>query len=138
MTIETRTFTQSMKELTSDFQRDMLAFVQSEGSHGVTDDEAQGYFNKGHGTTSSALSTLHKQGYITRLKEKRGRFTVYVMPKFVEGRDTHPPYTNKGLIPADHSVCEATEHVLVLTVEALKAEVKELKKKWRTSRALSD
>ena len=41
-----------------------------------------------HGTVSGALSVLHKTERIARLTEKRGRCRVYVLPEYVNGRDT--------------------------------------------------
>jgi hypothetical protein len=113
--MDEKTYHQSGKTLTSEFQQQVFSYVRTRGSYGVTDAELQGYFDKGHGSTSSALSTLHKNGYICRLKEKRGRFTVYVAPGHVDDRETHPPYTNKGLIPTsctgdcDNPACMSME-----------------------------
>lgn len=41
-----------------------------------------------HGTVSGALSVLHKEERIARLKERRGKSRVYVLPEYVNGRDT--------------------------------------------------
>ena len=41
-----------------------------------------------HGTVSGALSVLHKDQRIARLIEKRDRCRVYVLPEYVNGRDT--------------------------------------------------
>ena len=41
-----------------------------------------------HGTVSGALSVLHKAGKICRLLEKRNRCRVYVLPEYVNGRET--------------------------------------------------
>lgn len=43
-----------------------------------------------HGTTTGALSNLHKAGAIARLTDVRSRCKVYVMPNNVDGRDTEP------------------------------------------------
>ena len=43
-----------------------------------------------HGTASGALSVLHKTGHVARLKQKRDRCHVYVLPRNVLGRDTEP------------------------------------------------
>lgn len=129
MTIENKTFQQSGKELTSEFQKEVLSFVGMRGSSGATDREVQGYTNRGHGSTSSALSTLHKRGYLCRLREKRERFTVYVQPQYVQGRDILPPMTNKGLFPVDHAECEATEAVLLQMIDSLKERIAELEQK---------
>ncbi len=131
MSTKSKTYAQSGKTLTSRFQQEVLALVQSRGVMGVTDGELQHLTGKGHGSTSSALSTLHKRGYLSRLKAKRGKFTIYVYPAYLQGREVHPPYTNKGLLPSDHSVCEATEAVLILEIENLKKELEALRTKAR-------
>lgn len=41
-----------------------------------------------HGSASGALSALHKAGKIARLRESRDRCKVYVLPEFVNGRET--------------------------------------------------
>lgn len=41
-----------------------------------------------HGTASGVLSVLHKVGLISRLKEKRGRCAVYVLPQWTLGKET--------------------------------------------------
>ncbi len=40
-----------------------------------------------HGTASGQLSVLDKVGLIRRLKEKRGRSSVYVLFAYVNGRE---------------------------------------------------
>jgi hypothetical protein len=44
-----------------------------------------------HGQASSALSVLHKEGRIARLTERRDRCAVYVLPEYVNGRETAAP-----------------------------------------------
>lgn len=51
-----------------------------------------------HGKTSSALTSLHKDGRIARLVEKRDRSSVYVLPEHVEGRAHVPPGGNKDAV----------------------------------------
>jgi hypothetical protein len=43
-----------------------------------------------HGQASGALSVLHKEGRIARLTERRSRCQVYVLPSYVNDRDTAP------------------------------------------------
>jgi hypothetical protein len=94
--MDERIFKQSGKTLTSRFQREVLAVVSSRGVMGVTDAELQKMTGKGHGSTSSTLSTLHKNGYLARLKERRMGNTVYVHTQYVLERPTLPPMTNTG------------------------------------------
>ena len=44
-----------------------------------------------HGTASGQLSVLDKGGLIKRLKEKRGKSSVYVQNPFVNGRELAKP-----------------------------------------------
>lgn len=43
-----------------------------------------------HGSASGILSRLHKEGRIARLTETREACHVYVLPEFVNGRQTQP------------------------------------------------
>lgn len=120
--MDDKTFAQSGKVLTSAFQKKVYARVKQSQKKGVTDQQIQDHTGRGHGSTSSALSTLHKNGYIVRLKEKRNGFTVYVLPEFANGREILPPMTNKGLVSVgvDHRQCEATIEALrqrIVTLE---------------------
>lgn len=101
--MEEHTYIQSGKTITSAWQKEVYKLVTAEGAFGMTDGEVQNATGTGHGSTSSALSSLHRAGYLARLKEKRGKFTVYVHPKFIKKRETLPPMTNKGLVAVGHS-----------------------------------
>ena len=41
-----------------------------------------------HGQASGALSVLHKEGRLARLRNRRDKCAVYVLPEFVHGRET--------------------------------------------------
>lgn len=43
-----------------------------------------------HGQASGVLSVLHKVGRVARLTERRNRCAVYVLPEYVNGRETSP------------------------------------------------
>lgn len=43
-----------------------------------------------HSGFTSSLSTLHKAGKVVALTETRGKCSVYVLPKYVGGRETVP------------------------------------------------
>jgi hypothetical protein len=43
-----------------------------------------------HGRVSGALSVLHKVGKLARLHETRDKCKVYVLPEFVNDRQTEP------------------------------------------------
>lgn len=49
-----------------------------------------------HGKISGALSDLHKVGKVVALRERRGRAGVYVLPEYVEGRETRPFHRNRA------------------------------------------
>lgn len=46
--------------------------------------------NDHHGSWSGQMSLLHRDGSIERLQEQRGGCEVYVLPEWVEGRQTKP------------------------------------------------
>jgi hypothetical protein len=61
-----------------------------------------------HGRVSGALSVLHKVGKLARLKETRGKCSIYVLPEYVNGRPTSP----HGVIhKADKETVDAAETV---------------------------
>jgi hypothetical protein len=58
-----------------------------------------------HGTASGVLSVLHKEGVIARLSTSRSRCKVYVLPDYVDGRETE----QHGRKPRPCSNCGHTE-----------------------------
>jgi hypothetical protein len=65
-----------------------LRFLYDRKEEGATWFELGGQFGWHHGQSSAALSTLHKEDRIARLKEKRGRSSVYVDLMYVGDRET--------------------------------------------------
>lgn len=57
-------------------------------ANGITWKELAGENNWHHGQSSSVLSVLHKVGKIARLTERRQKCFVYVLPEYVNGRET--------------------------------------------------
>lgn len=64
--------------------------------HGVTVKELREDLGWHHGQASSVLSCLHKDGKIARLTERRDRCLVYVLPEYVNGRETGSPGRTKA------------------------------------------
>ena len=64
-----------------------LNHVRHQGERGLTWFELAEIMNWHHGTASGQLSVLDKVGLIRRLKEKRGRSSVYVLSQYVNGRE---------------------------------------------------
>lgn len=70
-------------------QQEVQAALSAVGERGFTWSELDkhlGWFH--HGRTTGALSNLHKAGRISRLKQKRGRSSIYVANEHVAGRDS--------------------------------------------------
>lgn len=65
-----------------------LRALAAVGSVGLTWRELDAQTGWGHGPTSRVLSNLHKAGKIARLTERRPRSFVYVLPEYVNGRET--------------------------------------------------
>jgi hypothetical protein len=64
-----------------------LSHLEVAGPFGLTYPELGEKENWGHGQVSSILSNLHRDGLAVRLYEKRqSRCSVYVLPKYAEGR----------------------------------------------------
>ena len=64
-----------------------LNHVRHQGERGLTWFELAEIKNWHHGTASGQLAVLDKVGLIRRLKEKRGRSSVYVLSQYVNGRE---------------------------------------------------
>jgi hypothetical protein len=75
---------------TSDRQRTVLRYLADRGAQGATWRDLADRLGYHHGSASGALSVLHKTSRIERLTEKRNRCKVYVLPEYVNGRDTEP------------------------------------------------
>jgi len=88
----------SGKTLTNqEFALRLLEFSKEEG---ITWKELSDITKEHHGTTSGSLSVLHKEGKIARLKDRRGRCSIYVSLNYVNGRETslHGSVKNKNQI----------------------------------------
>lgn len=75
---------------TSLTQSRVLAALDLAGPDGVTAADIEDWFTVGHGAASSALSHLHRAGQVTRVKMRRKRHEIYVLPQFVNGREESP------------------------------------------------
>lgn len=71
-------------------QSETLSWLGTARHLGMTVKEVSQRKDWHHGQASSALSVLHKEGRIARLKERRDRCAVYVLPEYVYGRETAP------------------------------------------------
>lgn len=71
-------------------QAETLSYLRQVGAQGMTVTELRHGTGWHHGKASGLLSVLHKVGRVERLAEKRGRCHVYVLPEYVNGRDTQP------------------------------------------------
>ncbi len=71
-----------------------LALMQSRQNRGVTWKDLDLISHMGHGPASGALSRLHQDGRAARLREKRDRCYIYVLPEWVGDRQTSAPAKN--------------------------------------------
>lgn len=76
---------------TTERQNAAMALMRERGPVGVTWRDLADHLHIHHGSASGVLSVLHKRELICRLKESRERCKVYVLPEFVEYRDTELP-----------------------------------------------
>lgn len=79
---------------TTDRQNQVLRALANLAEHGATWKELAEAFGWHHGQASGPLSALHKVGKVARLKNRRARCEVYVLPQFVLGRETSPYRAN--------------------------------------------
>lgn len=62
----------------------LLAEVREEG---ITGRELSDYFDIDYTRGGPVLSRLHLEGAVCRLKDRRGKGELYVLPQYVNGRD---------------------------------------------------
>lgn len=60
------------------------------GHDGLTNNEAGELLGMSPGTVSGQLSVMNRIGMVARLNERRNGQSVYVLPRYVNGRDTIP------------------------------------------------
>lgn len=86
-------------------QRDALDRLRLRGQDGMTVAEYREAARLHHGKASSTLSTLHHDGLVARLLERRERCAVYVLPEHVHGRETAPHGRRDPVSEALHEWC---------------------------------
>lgn len=69
-------------------QKEVIDWLGTTRTFGMTWREFSAITGMHHGQASGALSNLHKAGKIARLTERRNRCFVYVLPEYVESRET--------------------------------------------------
>lgn len=101
---------------TADRQRRTMGALFDAVHYGRTWRELAAVTGLHHGSASSSLSILHKEGKIARLTETRDRCKVYVHLDYVEGRPTEP-YGNPAR-PTVAQMIAAIEHAYEALVAA--------------------
>jgi ribosomal protein S25 len=76
--------------ITSRVQQAVYNWLSDVGAEGVTSAEVTDKYGIGEGMSSSALSHLHRAGRIRRVKMRRKRHEIYVLPEYVNGREESP------------------------------------------------
>lgn len=94
-----RADTADHNSVTSKNQQQALDLLRSAGYQGMTWKELSLYTGLHHGTTSGALSVLHKTRRIARLMDKRDGCRIYVNVDFVQNRETDEQGTKKTKCP---------------------------------------
>jgi hypothetical protein len=86
-----------------DRREQALAFLATQGVRGGTWKELAEHLGIHHGSASSVLSLLHKNGRISCLAEdRRDRSHVYVLPDLVGGRPTRARGRGPGKTPDEN------------------------------------
>lgn len=86
-----RAVTEDSNGTTKKRQQQVLFYLERYKDRGVTWKELSVITNWHHGSSSGALSVLHKTGLIARLKQTRDRCAIYVLPEYVNQRETAQP-----------------------------------------------
>ena len=89
-----RAVTDDADGTTSKRQKETLVFLGAAGIRGLTWKDLSEITGWHHGQSSGCLSVLHLEGLVARLKERRNRCSIYVLPAFVNGRETSERKTN--------------------------------------------
>lgn len=79
---------------TSKRQKQTLVALGTAGIRGLTWKDLSEITGWHHGQSSGCLSVLHLESMVARLKERRNRCSIYVLPAFVNGRETSERKTN--------------------------------------------
>lgn len=74
----------------TDQQSAVLALAYDAGEHGITGHDVQAATGWGDSPKSRAMSNLLRDGKLVRLREKRDKGHVHVLPENVNGRDVEP------------------------------------------------
>ena len=69
-------------------QKETLVALGASGIRGLTWKELSEITGWHHGQSSGCLSVLHLEELVARLVERRNRCSIYVLPAFVNGRET--------------------------------------------------
>ena len=72
---------------TSKRQNDALNALFDTGEKGLTWNELAKWYEWHHGQASGVLSVLHKANLIVRLKARRNKSAIYVLPNYINGRE---------------------------------------------------
>lgn len=67
-----------------------LTVVQAHGANGVIVAEAMEFLMVGHGEATTTLAALHRDGLVARLRDRRRKQEIYVVPEYVNGRRESP------------------------------------------------
>lgn len=76
--------------ITANNQIKVMKYLDKAGPYGVIYHDLNDLFGWGSQNSSNVLSNLHAVGEIVRIKERRNRCYVYVLERFVEGREVSP------------------------------------------------
>lgn len=97
--------------VTSAVQQLALRTIGRMASEGLTVAEFEDMHDIGHGQASSAFSHLHRAGHVRRIKMRRKRHEIYVLPEHVNGREES--HYRPRLKPAKHPRDLSEDAVLV-------------------------
>lgn len=102
--------------ITSRVQRAVFMALGSLGAEGITALEVEQRLEVGHGMASSALSHLQRADKIKRIKQRRAKHEIYVLPEFVNGR-AESPYRPR-MKPAKHPRSLTQDQLLAVMMDA--------------------
>ena len=85
-----RQLAEDAKGLTEGRQKMALNAVTAAGANGLVVSELELILAVGHGQASSALSHLHRAQKVVRLRDRRNKQELYVLPDYVNGRKESP------------------------------------------------
>lgn len=100
-------------------QRSILEHLSGSGPVGSTVAELRRDLTEHHGQISGSLSSMHRDGLIVALMERRNGCGVYVLPEHRQGRLERPFRPNRALTEKEQALVDDFRTAVQLSADSL-------------------